>query len=102
MQGGTAGGAVGAVGGSNGGDDGEVHVPPLTATCIVNMKTEVACCGVYLTRKLDVSEKVSVTTFLLCSWVSSVADMGSGAAVPSPLKMSSLRSTWVSGLRDDV
>ena len=58
--------------------------------------------GVYTTWKLDVSANVSVTERLRWAAVSPDADDGSAPLVPSPRKVSPLRTTLVSALRDHV
>ena len=58
--------------------------------------------GVYTTWKLDLSVNVSVTERLRCAAVRPDAEEGSAPFVPSPRKVSPLRSTFVPALRDQV
>ena len=65
-------------------------------------KSEGPCIGVYTTWLVSVSVKVSVTERLRSSGVRDVADDGGIVSVPSPLKVSPLRTTFVSEVRDAV
>ena len=56
----------------------------------------------YTTWQVLVPVKVSVTERLLSAGVRDVADDGSSSSVPSPLKVSPLRITFVPKERDAV
>ena len=73
-----------------------------TEASIVKEKSDFWCCGLYTTWQVLVPVKVSVTERLLSAGVRDVADDGSSSSVPSPLKVSPLRITFVPKERDAV
>ena len=97
------GGGNGGDGGGDGGDgcDGG-HAAAGTEASIVKEKSEPECSGVYTTWLVPVPAKVSVTERLRSSGVRDVADDGAKVSVPSPLKVSPVRTTFVSKVRDAV
>ena len=96
-------GGNGGDGGGNGGDgcDGG-HAAAGTEASIVKEKSEFSSPGVYTIWLVSVSVKVSVTERLRSSGVRADVEDGSLPLVPSPLKVSPLRATFVSEVRDAV